>query len=127
MIDKEQVIRGLERCAGTDCTGCPYQGISPCQNKLAEDAIALLKEQEARWIPVTERLPEKNGYYLTYVKSALYFDSYYQNLIRFIDGDFIEDHVVIHRQKSQSSHPDVKSSQKPPALSKASLRIKEVT
>lgn len=43
-------MRGLERCAGTDCTGCPYQGISPCQNKLAEDALALLKDQEPRVI-----------------------------------------------------------------------------
>ena len=48
MTDREKVERGLERCAGTDCTGCPYQGISPCQNKLAEDALALLKEQEPR-------------------------------------------------------------------------------
>lgn len=68
-----------------------------CEVKLTLESIPAADVREVRWIPVTERLPEKNGYYLTYVKSALYFDSYYQNLLRFIDGDFIEDHVVIHR------------------------------
>ena len=48
MIEREKVIRGLERCAGIDCTGCPYQRISPCQNKLVADALALLREQEPR-------------------------------------------------------------------------------
>ena len=55
MPDMEKVMRGLERCAGTDCIGCPYQRRSPCQNKLAADALALLKKQEARWIPIVSR------------------------------------------------------------------------
>ena len=48
MADRATVLKGLERCAGIDCTGCPYQRISPCQNKLVADALALLREQEPR-------------------------------------------------------------------------------
>ena len=47
-MKREEVVRGLELCAATDCIGCPYQRIFPCQNNLAADALALLKEQEAR-------------------------------------------------------------------------------
>ena len=54
MAEREKVIRGLERCAGIDCTGCPYQSISPCQNKLAGDALALLREQEPRLMTLEE-------------------------------------------------------------------------
>lgn len=48
MADRATVLKGLGRCAGIDCTGCPYQRISPCQNKLVADALALLREQEPR-------------------------------------------------------------------------------
>lgn len=54
MPDRKKVIQGLELCAGTDCVGCPYRGVSPCQNKLAADALALLKEQEARVLEYSE-------------------------------------------------------------------------
>jgi hypothetical protein len=56
MADRKKVIRGLELCAGTDCIGCPYRGVSPCQNKLAADALALLKEQEPRLMTLDEVL-----------------------------------------------------------------------
>lgn len=69
-------------------------GVSADNDALCETIERLKKP---RWIPVAERLPEKNGYYLTYVESALFPDRYYQNLLKFIDGDFIEDHVVTHR------------------------------
>jgi len=54
MAEREKVIRGLERCAGIDCTGCPYQRISPCQNKLVADALALLRAQEPRVLTLEE-------------------------------------------------------------------------
>ena len=51
MIDREQVIRGLELCVSHDadkCCKCPYH--PQCQEyyytALKEDALALLKEQE---------------------------------------------------------------------------------
>lgn len=56
MIDREKVIRGLEcrsnNAIGRDCENCPY-GIQMARRwgcdflKLAYDALALLKEQDA--------------------------------------------------------------------------------
>lgn len=46
MPDLEKVIQGLSACAEEDgCDRCPYEYIG-CRATLAEDAIALLKEQE---------------------------------------------------------------------------------
>ena len=58
MIDREQVMTWLETCGkNRDCSGCcPYESIGnmpACQEKLMEDAFALLKEQElktGKWI-----------------------------------------------------------------------------
>ena len=69
MPDREKVMLGLTKCGRVhrsleDCAECPYK-LKPghyagmeCWCRLCDDALALLKEQEARWIPVTERLPE---------------------------------------------------------------------
>ena len=55
MIDREKVIKGLERCKlynKVNCDKCPYDyngrgdGKSECTAELASDALALLKEQE---------------------------------------------------------------------------------
>ena len=55
MPDREKVIKGLENCiTGFDCPPeCPYLDdcndlIKPMFVELAKDALALLKEQEAR-------------------------------------------------------------------------------
>ena len=61
MVDREKVIKGLERCKlynKVNCDKCPYDyngrgnGKSECTAELASDAIAMLKEQEAeaKWI-----------------------------------------------------------------------------
>lgn len=61
---REKVIRGLECCSqqrgGPElCEQCPYNDEPfPCGNALIRDTLSLLKEQEPRWIPVTERLPK---------------------------------------------------------------------
>ena len=65
MIDREKVIKGLEICSehgswhGLDCEhngaykDCPYRGCETgCVVTIAKDAIAMLKEQEAK--PMTE-------------------------------------------------------------------------
>ena len=68
MHDREKVIKGLKCCCehieGMNCDHCPYDEeqteigqINQCTSALAYDALALLKEQDERWIPVTERLP----------------------------------------------------------------------
>lgn len=68
MANLEKVIKGLECCILRDpddharCSQCPYGG--NCVNRLKMDALELLKAQEAGWISVKERLPDKNGQYL---------------------------------------------------------------
>ena len=65
MINREKVIKGLEICSehgswhGLDCEhngaykDCPYRGCETgCVVTIAKDAIAMLKEQEAK--PMTE-------------------------------------------------------------------------
>ena len=49
----EKVIKGLEYhlkelSVGKTCFECPYCGNNPCEIHLITDAIAMLKEQEAR-------------------------------------------------------------------------------
>ena len=63
MPDREKVMKGLECCidinAESSCRECPYYNHERCDpDDVLRDALALLKEQEAQWIPVTERLPE---------------------------------------------------------------------
>ena len=73
----KEIIEMLRVCADDDiiCPACPryeqyeYGGTAECYEKLmleAADALeAALREQEdRRWIPVTERLPERDGQYL---------------------------------------------------------------
>ena len=57
MPDREKVLKGLERCKlinKINCDKCPYDyngrgnGRSECTAELAEDVLALLKEQEAK-------------------------------------------------------------------------------
>ena len=50
MIDMEKVIKGLEQCIKVPyvCDAdCPYYNTSLCREQLQQDALALLKEQEA--------------------------------------------------------------------------------
>lgn len=55
MVDREKVIKGLERCKlynKVNCDKCPYDyngmgnGKSECTAELASDALDLLKDQE---------------------------------------------------------------------------------
>ena len=49
MADRETIIKGLEQCRVGHCDyRCPYASINTgCRNQLSDDAITLLKEQEA--------------------------------------------------------------------------------
>lgn len=47
MIDRDKVIKGLERCSkhdGSECPQCPYFN-GECTDDLMADALSLLKEQ----------------------------------------------------------------------------------
>ena len=55
MIDREKVIKSIKACANHpnhDCRSCEYRSANLwCHNdKLIDDFLALLKEQEAKWI-----------------------------------------------------------------------------
>lgn len=73
MADIEKVIKGLEACRKTDCINCSYSALETevCLIKsLLTDALELLKEQP-KWIPVDERLPEEDGFYLVCTRGFL--------------------------------------------------------
>lgn len=53
-MDRQKVIAGLTMLADRKNDNT-CEGLKCC--KIAEDALALLEEQDERWIPVTERLP----------------------------------------------------------------------
>lgn len=48
MIDREKVASGLRHCLhyNGSCLDCPYDGPN-CQNDVLDEALTLLKEQEA--------------------------------------------------------------------------------
>lgn len=71
MSKLEKVTKGLERCKlynKVNCDECPYDyngrgnGKSECTAELADDALALLKEQEATWVGYPECLKYENAY-----------------------------------------------------------------
>lgn len=55
MADREKTIRGLEaHYSDQPCSECPYQGERYCTMELTSDALALLREQEARVLTLEE-------------------------------------------------------------------------
>ena len=57
MIDKQQVIDGLECCSGrVSCISCPYNGIDDCIDVLKRHALELLKSQPE----------QKHGHWISY-------------------------------------------------------------
>lgn len=75
-MEFNELIEVLQHCGkpGSDCHNCKmYQYSASCLKKLCNEAADTLESQQKRiaeleaadrWIPVTERLPEKNGRYL---------------------------------------------------------------
>ena len=71
MADIEKVIKGLECCLresehidDNPCKNCPYYDVDSgiggrCMEEKDKDVIELLKEQQPKWIPINERLPEE--------------------------------------------------------------------
>lgn len=63
MIDREKVIKGLERCKlynKVNCDKCPYyyngrgNGKSECTAELASDSLAMLKKQQKQIEEITQ-------------------------------------------------------------------------
>ena len=77
-MESNEIIKALRHCAvnGSTCRECPaYNQDSGCLDRLHAQAAELLEaqqrriaglEEQQRWIPVTERLPEHSGAYLVF-------------------------------------------------------------
>ena len=79
----DELVKRLRNCVSDtveDCAGCPYQGGykgTYCMNGLiAEAADAIEELSNPRWIPVTERLPEKYHQVLCYGVNGMSIDYY---------------------------------------------------
>ena len=72
MTDKE-IVQALRCCAEGECKDCAmHEDKQRCQENLLEKAADLIERltaenaalrEKQRWIPVTERLPEKQAWY----------------------------------------------------------------
>ena len=59
MPDREKAIRGLICCQIQDCLKCPYAKLDQCMTLVVNDALALLKEQEALTAGVWHKWPDE--------------------------------------------------------------------
>jgi hypothetical protein len=73
MTDREELIKALKCCLKsiTECAGprCPYYyNVGNCIMELKKNSLRFLEEEteeeRPRWIPVKEKLPDKEGRYL---------------------------------------------------------------
>lgn len=96
MTEREKLIELIGRfCTGlfiTDITS-PY-GYENLADYLIAHGVTV-----QQWIPVSERLPEEDGYYLCYVRSCLFQDRRYLNILKcdkygFSDGAIYTDNVT---------------------------------
>ena len=73
MTDFEKVTQGLlHHIKPIPCDGCPYDDEDPhCSQRLAEDAFALLKEQEAR-VMTLEKIEDCDSVMWIEFKSSIY-------------------------------------------------------
>lgn len=118
----ENVVKALRVCTSertiSKCSKiCPYHNVQDCRTKLmidAADAIEKLSREidtdnaamtamdvaMPRWISVAERLPEKNGKYLCYVKRFGQYAGmqyYYVDVLVFQEDRFFEDGIGTER------------------------------
>ena len=49
-MNKHDVMKALSMCGtgSTTCTGCPYHGMSGCDHHMCDDALSLLKSNDAK-------------------------------------------------------------------------------
>ena len=67
-----------------------YYGVEtqPLVDHLIANGVTVQK-----WIPVTERLPEEDGRYLCNTRSFAFPGSFYQTIMKYEKGGFIEGHI----------------------------------
>ena len=110
---KEKLIELIKKCSpcpddrdpfGEYCESCKYFESKDCDyERLADGMIAngvrleakqatseKASEENKRWIPVTERLPEVGDRCLCYIKSFAFPGSYYISILRYDKYGFVE-------------------------------------
>ena len=114
----EDIVKDLRNCFGTDsmfcdCDSCKYNGLiddhdySKCVETLGVDAANALEElatklatncnNDCKWIPVTERLPELDTEVLVYAYNHnIWVWEYHGNAWEAEDGYYHEVDVVTH-------------------------------
>ena len=67
----------------------------PCCNTYEGQADYLIAHGVTvqKWIPVTERLPEKDGIYMCNVKSFSFPGKFYRTILPYVEGGFIEGQI----------------------------------
>lgn len=73
MADRDKVIKGLEACVYGNCISCPYSDICSASaefNQLANDALALLKEQEPHVLSRDEMIEAGKNHEAVYVEEG---------------------------------------------------------
>ena len=70
----DELVKRIWECASGECFNCSQYtettNASVCSKELMKQAAnAIEKLSKPRWIPVTERLPEEDGWYQVYAPS----------------------------------------------------------
>lgn len=99
MSVKEKLVEllGADTCKHDCCEDCEYcedrdACIDYLKNSMADHLIAHgVTVQE--WISVKDRLPEEPDRYLCNVKSFVFKGAYYQTILKYDKGGFIEGHI----------------------------------
>lgn len=114
-MEINKLIDALRVCADDDiiCPACERYdkigvmgGTADCVSKLLLEAAAGLEEQrkriaeleeQRRWIPVTERLPDKDGFYIVVMNGDIWGepDVWSSTACGFYDGRWDEDGATI--------------------------------
>ena len=68
LISRQAAINAAD---STDYTGLTIEDVKKVTDEVVKALKQLPSVQEQRWIPVTERLPEKHGAYLVYDKEEV--------------------------------------------------------
>lgn len=80
MKTPEKIKKGLECCnrrtslVYEKCDDCPYHGEEECMRKMELDALAYIRQLEAKvpkWISVKERMPEDEERVLFFAKKPI--------------------------------------------------------
>ena len=83
-----------------ECDKCQYNAPNACRcgfiaDHLIANVVTFATDNNvgSKWIPVTERLPEEDGYYLCNVRSFAFCGSFYTAMLKYDKGGFIEGHI----------------------------------